>query len=239
MEAMIFCAGLGTRMQPITNHQPKALVKVNGVTLLERNILKMISHGITKIIINVHHYPDLIIDFLKQKNFDCEIIISDERNELLDTGGGLMKAKKYFSLKDNILLHNVDILSDLDFNLLEQYHNSLNTSIATLAVRNRETKRYLLFNEENILVGWKNIATKEEKIKRMSSKQIPFAFSGIQIVSKDIFNLNSLNGKFSLTDMYLSLAEENNIYSYCHNEGKWIDVGNPLLIKKAEEMFEK
>lgn len=237
MEAMIFAAGLGTRLYPLTANKPKALVEVNGITLLERNILKLVSYGVNHIVVNVHHFPDMIIEFLKSKNFPCEVLISDERDELLNTGGGLIKAQNLFSKHEDILVHNVDILSDIDFSKLLATHKK-NNSLATLAVRDRETSRYLLFNKKGFLSGWENKSTKEQIIKREDQDLESLAFSGIQIVSPYIFEKNKLSGAFSMIDLYLSLAKEYNISSFVHNDDKWIDVGKQASVEKAEEMFE-
>ncbi|MCQ2327541.1 MAG: nucleotidyltransferase family protein [Bacteroidales bacterium] len=237
MEAMIFAAGLGTRLYPLTANKPKALVEVNGISLLERNIVKLISYGVKRIVVNVHHFPDMIIDFLNSKNFPCKVLVSDERDELLNTGGGLIKAQNLFSKQEDILVHNVDILSDIDFSKLLAKHKE-NNSIATLAVRDRETSRYLLFNRDGILSGWENKSTKEQIIKREGESLESLAFSGIQIVSPEIFEKNKLSGTFSMIDLYLSLAKENNISSFIHNDNRWIDVGKQTSVEKAEEMFE-
>ena len=237
MEAMIFAAGLGTRLYPITQSIPKALVEVGGHTLLELNIQKMIAFGIKKIIVNVHHFPDMIIEYIASKNFDCEIIVSDERNELLNTGGGFINAKKHFSLQEDILLHNADILSSMDFALLEQAHNQNKSTLATLAVKDRETSRYLLFDENNILCGHRNNSTMKEKIKRNATLLKPLAFSGIQIVSPKIFDKCTLEGKFSMIDLYLSLAKDNEIKAFQHDTDLWIDVGKQGSIEKATELF--
>ena len=251
MQAMIFAAGLGTRLRPLTNTKPKALVEINGKTLLERNIEKMLSYGIKKIVVNIHHFPTLMIEAIEkiEKKYDCQLIISDERDLLLDTGGGLLKAKKYFfddnSLtKDNfsttseddlILLHNVDILSDIDF--MEMKKEFLNTNpIALLAVKNRQTKRYFVFNESNVLSGWTNIETNESIMTRNCEKKQLFAFSGVHLVRRKIFDLIEQKGVFSIKDTYLQLSCNQIIKPFVH-EGKWLDVGRIEAIEKAEKMF--
>lgn len=251
MQAMIFAAGLGTRLRPLTNTKPKALVEINGKTLLERNIEKMLSYGIKKIVVNIHHFPDLMIEAIEkiEKKYDCQIIISDERDLLLDTGGGLLKARKYFfendSIKkdslatssddDLILLHNVDILSDIDFS--EMKKEFLNTNpIALLAVKNRQTKRYFVFNERNILSGWTNIETNESIMTRNCEKKQLFAFSGVHLVGRKIFDLIEQKGVFSIKDTYLQLSCNQIIKPFVH-EGKWLDVGRIEAIEKAEKMF--
>ncbi len=251
MQAMIFAAGLGTRLRPLTNTKPKALVEINGKTLLERNVEKMLSYGIKKIVVNIHHFPTLMIEAIEkiEKKYDCQLIISDERDLLLDTGGGLLKAKKYFfddnsltkenlsttSEDDLILLHNVDILSDIDF--MEMKKEFLNTNpIALLAVKNRQTKRYFVFNESNILSGWTNIETNENIMTRNCEKKQLFAFSGVHLVRRKIFDLIEQKGVFSIKDTYLQLSCNQIIKPFVH-EGKWLDVGRIEAIEKAEKMF--
>ena len=248
---MIFAAGLGTRLRPLTNTKPKALVEINGKTLLERNIEKMLSYGIKKIVVNIHHFPTLMIEAIEkiEKKYDCQLIISDERDLLLDTGGGLLKAKKYFfddnsltkenlsttSEDDLILLHNVDILSDIDF--MEMKKEFLNTNpIALLAVKNRQTKRYFVFNESNVLSGWTNIETNESIMTRNCEKKQLFAFSGVHLVRRKIFDLIEQKGVFSIKDTYLQLSCNQIIKPFVH-EGKWLDVGRIEAIEKAEKMF--
>ena len=161
--AMIFAAGLGTRLYPLTADRPKALVEVCGKPLLEHVINKLTSNGFDKIVINVHHFADKIISFINDNNFNADIRISDERQELLDTAGGLKFAEPLFQGADNILMYNVDILSDIDLKKLYQYHAE-HGALATLAVKRRETSRYFIFDENNMqLVGWKDIGTGELK----------------------------------------------------------------------------
>src|SRR5574344_761755 len=234
MEAMIFAAGLGTRLRPLTNDRPKALVEIKGKTLLEWNILKMINFGIKKIVINVHHFPDIIINFIKEKNFDCDIIISDERDLLLDTGGGLLNAKKSFSLKDNILIHNVDVLSDVNFFDVENSHNN-NNCLATLVVKERDTSRYLIFNENNYLCGWQNIKTQEKKITRENIQQNNYAFSCIQVVNPEIFENNHLGKVFSMIDLYLDKSKTSIIKPFFQTSNNWIDVGKLEAITRLEK----
>ncbi|MEJ2242618.1 MAG: sugar phosphate nucleotidyltransferase, partial [Candidatus Bathyarchaeota archaeon] len=156
MRAMILAAGLGTRLKPLTDSTPKALIKIKGFTLLELLIKKLKSSGFDEIVINVHHLADQIKEFLKQNNFlDTEITISDESNKLLETGGGLKKAAYFFPDGKPFLVHNVDVLSDISVNSLMEHHLA-SKSLATLAVRNRKSSRKLLFNKENILCGWMN-----------------------------------------------------------------------------------
>lgn len=235
MEAMIFAAGLGTRLRPLTNNKPKALVEINGKTLLEIVITKLKKYGIKRIIINVHHFADDVIKFVKKNNyFDVEIVFSEEKEELLNTGGGLKKACNLFTSNTDILIYNVDILSDIDINKMLAYHIE-NKAIATLAVRERETSRYLLFDENNSLCAWENTKTNEKKIAKESTSELKrLAFSGIQIVSPKFLALITENGAFSIIDTYLRLAKNNLICGYNHSSTFWLDLGKVEAIKQAE-----
>lgn len=231
---MIFAAGMGTRLKPLTDRKPKALVEVNGITLLEFAIRKISASGFTDIVINVHHFSEQIIDFLKQKNnFGLHIEISDESEQLLDTGGGLKKAAWFFENNKPFLVYNVDIFSDIDLELLYNSHIQ-SCAIATLAVRNRPTARYFLFNENKQLCGWQNIKTGEKKISKGNSGSLEsLAFSGIQILNPAIFALITEEGKFSLTDLYLRLATYHYINAYMHDNGIWMDLGNCENLEEA------
>ena len=188
MRAMILAAGLGTRLQPLTDNLPKALVKIRDKTLLEIAINYLVKNGFDKIIINVHHFAEQLINFIEQNNFGADISISDERDKLLDTGGGLKKASRFFNDGKPFLLYNVDIISNL--NLLTLYQANIESnSITTLTVRNRESGRYLLFNSENILRGWKNTKTGELITSCSIDMLDEFAFSGIHIINPEIFSL--------------------------------------------------
>jgi NDP-sugar pyrophosphorylase family protein len=239
MKAMILAAGLGTRLKPFTDQHPKALAKVNGKTILQRNIEYLSSFGIRDVIVNVYHFADQIIDVIKANNgFGSNISISDERDEVLETGGGIKKAAWFFE-KDSepFVVMNVDILTNMHLNeMIFQHHQ--NNPLATLAVTSRVTSRYFLFDELNRLCGWKNEKTGEQKISMQSEKYLQKAFSGIHIISPKIFPLIKMQGKFSMVDVYLELAKTNIIEAFDHSNSKLIDVGKPESILKAEEMFE-
>ena len=225
-KAMILAAGLGTRLRPLTNSIPKALVRVNGQTLLEGAIRHLADSGVTEIIINVHHFADQVIQFLSQHhNFGLDLYISDERDQLLDTGGGLKNASWFFEGGKPFIVRNVDIVSDLDFHAMMEQHLKSRT-LATLAVRNRQTSRYFLFDPELRLCGWTNLKT-GEKILSEETKMNPemLAFSGIQILNPEIFSLITETGKFSLTDLYLRLAKEHLIKGFIDDGSVWRDVG--------------
>jgi NDP-sugar pyrophosphorylase family protein len=240
MKAMIFAAGLGTRLKPHTDNKPKALVEVKNTPLLEIAISRLKNSGFNEIIINVHHFADMIIDFLKRKNnFNIRIEISDERDLLLDTGGGLKKASWFFDDGKSFLIHNVDVLSNIDLNKLYQLHIN-SDSIVTLAVRNRITQRYLLFDKENILCGWKNAKTGEIKITHQSKSQLyPMANSGIQIINPQIFSLMPKEKVFSIIKLYLKLAIDHKITAFNHDDSYWLDLGKKENLAEAENIISK
>jgi len=238
MKAMILAAGLGTRLKPFTDKHPKALVEINGKTILQRNIEYLSHYGIKKIIVNVHHFADQIIAHLDKNNsFGSEVLISDETNEVLETGGGLKKAAWFLSdSKDSFVVMNVDILTDMNLNEMIRLHHQTNP-VATLAVTSRNTSRYFLFNKNNHLCGWENIKSGEQKISKKSNEYVRKAFSGIHIISPEIFPLIKFTGKFSMVDVYLELAKTHIITSFDHSSSQLIDVGKPESVLQAEKMF--
>ena len=236
MRAMILAAGLGTRLQPLTNNLPKALIKIREKTLLEIAIKTLVRNGFDKIIINVHHFAEKVISFIEQNNFGADILISDERDKLLDTGGGLKKASRFFNDGKPFLLYNVDILSNLNLNNLYKVHLQSN-SIATLIVRKRKSGRYLLFNSENILCGWKNTKTGELISACNKDLSNEFAFSGIHIIDPKIFSLMPKDDAFSMIDLYLDIMKENKIIASIDNNSFWLDAGKTENLKIAEENF--
>lgn len=237
MKAMILAAGLGTRLKPWTDHHPKALAMVNGKSLLQRNIEYLSGFGIEDVIINVHHFSEQMIEAVQKNNsYGINITISDETNEVLETGGGLKKATWYFEGETDFVLMNADILTDLNLNAMIQQQQQSN-ALATLAVSERTSSRYFLFNNQSLLCGWCNEKTGEEKIKRSSVELTKKAFSGIHVISTKIFELIRQEGKFSMVDVYLSLCNEYDIYGFDHSSSKFIDVGKPESISKAEQLF--
>jgi len=226
MKAMIFAAGLGTRLKELTQHTPKALVKVGGITLLERTILKLKQAGIDEIVINAHHFAEQIVDFVSHRDFGVNIHISLEKN-LLDTGGGLKYAAHFFNDGKPFIIHNVDIISDIDLQKMYNFHSRQN-AMATLAVRNRETQRYLLFDDNFLLCGRENTKTNEKNIITTIPKSTylqQFAFSGIQVVSSKIFSFMPEKDVFSITELYLFATQSQKIIGFLHNEGSWADMG--------------
>jgi NDP-sugar pyrophosphorylase family protein len=238
MKAMILAAGLGTRLKPFTDNHPKALARVNDKTLLQRNIEYLAQFGIIEIIINVHHFANQIIDIVNANNgFGSKISISDETREVLETGGGLKKASWYFEKENEpFVVMNVDILTDMNLAEMIKQHKK-EKPLATLAVTTRFTSRYFLFDELNHLCGWKNTKTNEQKISRESEERNPKAFSGIHVISPEIFSLIKMKGKFSMVDVYLELSKTYFISAFDHSNSKFIDVGKPESMLKAEKLF--
>ena len=235
---MIMAAGLGTRLKPFTDKHPKALANVNGKTLLQRTIEYLARFNIKDVIINVHHFPGQIKQTLeKNKDFGSNITISDESDAILETGGGLKKAAWFFKdSNEPFVLMNVDVLTDM--NLKQMIHEHINLKpVATLAVTTRHTSRYFLFDELPNLCGWRNEKTGEQKISREASRFYPKAFSGIHVISPKIFSLIKMEGKFSMVDVYLEIAKTYAITAFDHSNTKFIDVGKPDSIAKAEELF--
>lgn len=233
MKAMIFAAGLGTRLKPVTDLIPKALVEVNGKPLLQHAIEKLSNEGFTEIIINVHHFANQIIRYLSDnQNFGITIKISDETEMLLDTGGGLKKASWFFDDNMPFLVYNVDVISNIQLKDLYNYHIT-NKGFATLAVRNRLTSRYLLFDDNNQLQGWENKQKGEIRLcgNETYNNVKPLAFSGIQIISPSIFKFFDDQNKFSIIETYLQLAADQNIFAYQHDSTSWEDVGKPEQLK--------
>lgn len=234
---MIFSAGLGTRFKPWTDKHPKALAVINGKSLLQRNIEYLQQYDIREVIVNIHHFPEQIVKALDDnKGFGSRILISDETSEVLETGGGLLKAKHLLNPGEDFLTINVDILTSLDLHQFVSFHRDKN-SFVSLAVSNRKSSRCFVFNEDSRLTGWRNLQTGEEKIKVVSGTEFNKSFSGISLFSYSFFDQLSLQGKFSLVDAYLSLAADHPIYGFDHSGDKWVDVGRPESVATAEALF--
>lgn len=235
---MIFAAGLGTRLKPLTDNLPKALIPIAGKPLLEHVILKLKASGFDEIIVNVHHFPDQIIDFLKANdNFGIRIEVSDERDLLLDTGGGIRKAAWFFDDGNPFLVHNVDILSNVDLKALYNQHLRTN-SLATLVVSLRDTFRYLLFDDNLRLNGWINEKTGETKPSNLKKIELynKLAFAGIQVLSPSVFELmEPLEPKFPIMDFYLSNAKTQTISGFVPENFKMMDVGKLDVLDEAEK----
>jgi NDP-sugar pyrophosphorylase family protein len=246
MKAMILAAGLGTRLKPFTDKHPKALAMVNGKSLLQRNVEYLQSFGISEVIVNVHHFSDQIIKIVKDNGgWGSTVSISDESDEVLETGGGLLRAASYFKEEAKWLVMNADILTDLPLDKMIVADEHFNASgdgdmVATLAVTNRTTSRNLIFNAAGTLCGWKNNSTGEEKWAnplRDPTTAVPKAFSGIQIIHSSFFDVLEMKGKFSLIDAYLQIAQHYPIHYYDHSDGILLDVGKPESLEKAATIF--
>lgn len=237
---MIFAAGLGTRLKPITESCPKALVEVEGVPLLERVIARLKRYGYTEIIVNVHHFADQVIDFIEsKKRFGITIEISDERDLLLDTGGGLKAAGWFLRGKDPFLVHNVDILSNIDLDDFRTVHQHSN-ALVTLAVSQRKTSRVLLFNHNGMLSAWKNLKNDDTKWARLSQEPLRMcSFSGVHMVDPRFFDHVHEEGRFPIIDTYLKLAADHEIHAYYHDADLWMDVGKHESLEAAADLLKK
>lgn len=238
MKAMIFAAGLGTRLGNITESIPKALVDINGKTVLQVAVEKCTAHGFDDIIINVHHFADMVEEEVRRlNNMGFRISVSDEREMLLENGGGLFKAREFFD-NDPFLLYNVDIVTDLDISSLFEFHIE-NRGLATLAVRHRLGKRFYLINNEGLLRGWRNIFTGEQILSAATNEELnEIAFSSIHIAEPDIFKYMS-EGIYTFTTLYLKLAAEHKIFTFKHDEGYWYDIGTPEKLEYVRKIFDK
>ncbi len=236
---MIFAAGLGSRLLEHTQEKPKALVPLAGKPLLCHAIEHLKSFGITEITINVFHFAEQIIEYLAQNNFfGIDIHISDEREQLLDTGGGLKKAANFLKGTEPILIYNVDVISNLDLNALLAYHIE-QQNLATLVVRKRETSRYLLFDENRQMTGWKNFKSGDITISKPDKfyQSEPYAFSGIHLIQPRLFDLIEEEGKFPVMDLYLRLAKDQKIGAYIDQSDLWMDLGKPDQLVEAEKLL--
>lgn len=237
MKAMILAAGLGTRLKPLTDSIPKALLQIGQYTLLEFAIRKLKKHGFTQIIINVHHLPDQIIEYLKEHdNFGCFVSISDERDKLLDTGGGIRKAAHFFDDGQPFLVYNADIVGNIDLTELYDFHLQ-SGNIATLVVRRRETSRYLLFNELMQLTEWQNTEKGLRKIVKLTERPPqPFAFSGIHVINPELLSLLPSKETFSIIDAYLEIGKSHAIGGYVDESELFADAGKPSSLRDAAQI---
>jgi len=240
MKAMILAAGLGTRLRPLTDDRPKALVEIAGRTLLEITLTRLQSLGVREVIINVHHFADMIAEYLKRNdNFGMRIEVSREET-LLDTGGGLKKAACFFlenssDAETPFFLHNVDVLSTIDLDRMLRFHNE-NQALVTLAVQDRESSRYLLFDQQLRLCGRRSGGDREAELVRSCQQAQPLAFCGIHVISPGLLSLLKEEGPFSITDAYLDLAARGSpIVGFRADEYYWRDVGNLPSLKRAAE----
>ena len=242
MKAMILAAGLGTRLRPITDNRPKALVEVGGRTLLEITVSRLRECGVREVIINVHHFADRVVDYLKaNNNFGMRVEVSREEG-LLDTGGGLKKAAHFFldkpsRIDEPFILHNVDVISTIDLQRMMQFHRERG-ALASLAVQERETSRYLLFDEELRLCGRRAGRDGEADPVRPAAQVRALGFSGVHVISPRIFSRMTEDGAFSIIDCYLRLAAQGEkIIAFPADEYYWLDLGRPENVARVEQDF--
>lgn len=238
MKAMIFAAGLGTRLQNETADKPKALVEIGGKPLLQHAIEKLKASGVNEIVVNVHHFAGLVKGFLLANDFGIPVHISDETGKLLETGGGLKKAAPLLQGNSPIIIYNVDILCSIDLQKVVAQHLRLG-ALATLVVRKRKTQRYFKFNKAKQLVGWINKKTGEAKISRVQNFEtaVEMAFSGIHVIQPKFFNFMPAEERFSITDLYLELAKTQLISGFFDDSDLWMDVGKPYELEEARKLF--
>jgi NDP-sugar pyrophosphorylase family protein len=241
VKAMILAAGLGTRLRPLTNNRPKALVDVGGRTMLEMTLARLREFGVNEVIINVHHFADMFVEYLKKNdNFGMRIEVSRE-SVLLDTGGGLKKAAWFFlgassglnpGSQEPFLVHNVDVISTIDLSRMVEFHRD-HQALATLAVQNRETSRYLLFDENSLLCG-RRVKSQPDEIVRGARTLQPLAFSGIHVISPRVLTMLTEEGVFSIIEAYLRLAGAGEtILAFRADEYGWSDLGTPANVEQA------
>lgn len=237
MKAIIYAAGLGTRFKPWTDHHPKALAIVNGKSLLQRNIEYLQQYGITEVVVNVHHFSQQVREaVIDNKGWGSKILISDEADRLLETGGALMKAKHLLEGEEPFISLNVDILTNMDLGKLIAYHKQ-HQPLITMGITSRNSSRVLLFDETNRLCGWKNQQTGEEKISIQKLNLVAKAYSCVVVYDPKIFSLIKQEGKFSIIDAYLDLAADHTILGYDHSGDHLVDVGKPESVTVAEALF--
>lgn len=257
MQSMIFAAGLGTRLKPLTDRIPKALVRVGGKPLIEYVLKNLVAAGSKRIVVNVHHFANQIIEYLQQNDLGVDIRVSDETEMLLDTGGGIKNAAPFFNTSEPVLIHNVDILSNVDLRALYNYacEAEIEQKVdAVLLVSLRKTKRYLIFNKDMRLVGWTNVDTGEVKSPYETLHELTFtqpydnnnitneqygytlfAFSGIHVIGNKVFEaMNECSAKFPIMDFYLQYAKDLHFVGKVKNNLKLMDVGKLDTLAEAD-----
>lgn len=238
MKAMIFSAGLGTRFKPWTDSHPKALAVVNGKSLLQRNIEYLQQYGIDDVVVNVHHFATQVIQAVKENNgWGSKVAISDETDEVLETGGGLLKAKDLLQNDQPFITLNADFLTNLNLHDLIAFHQQ-KKGLISFGITNRKSTRNFLFDEDSRLCGWMNSVTGEKRMSIDKPDLTPKAYSCVVVFEPIIFNLIPQRGKFSLVDTYLSLAADYPIYGFDHPGDKLVDVGKPESVAVAESLFQ-
>ncbi len=244
MKAIIFAAGLGTRLRPVTADRPKALVEVNGVTMLERTLRAIIAAGCTSVVVNVHHFADKVIDFLNSHDWGVEVHVSDERDLLLETGGGVLAARQWLDGDEPFIVHNADILTNgLNLKDMADYHKR-SGALATLLVRERDTVRHLLFDTNYRMHGWINLNTGELRPEGLNEMGLMRrAFGGIHICSPEIFPAleqyaHTAGRVFSTVSFYIDACRDHLINGYYPaGDYLWLDVGKPDTLKQANEVW--
>ncbi|NBC82087.1 MAG: NTP transferase domain-containing protein [Bacteroidetes bacterium] len=235
MKAMILAAGIGSRLKPLTLHKPKALIKINHKPLIQYAIEHLMHYGVTEVIINIHHLGEQIIEFIHQNNsFGLHIEFSDESYKLLNTGGGLVKAAPFLQGHEPFFLYASDVITNINLEEMMHFHN-LYHPLATLAVKNRQTSRSLLFDNENRLCGWTNNQTKETRISRKAQNHTSLGFSGIHLIDPVIFDLFEESGAFNITDAYIRLAQDNTIMGFRDDNHLWFEFGRYERIRQTEQ----
>lgn len=237
MKAMVLAAGLGTRLRPLTDSRPKALVELNGRALLEVTLTRLRDFGVTDVIVNVHHFADMVVDYLAAKqNFRMRIEISREDDLLLDTGGGLKKAAWFFPQDagdEPFLLHNVDVVSDIDLAQMVEFHRSTH-ALATLAVQERKSSRQLLFDEEGLLCGRRFEKEGRTELARQAEPLLPLAFCGIHVISSRLLSMMSEDGAFSIIETYLRVAAgDEKVVAFRADGAHWRDLGTVESLEQA------
>jgi NDP-sugar pyrophosphorylase family protein len=241
MKAMILAAGLGTRLRPLTENVPKALVEIKGKPILEIIILQLKSYGFKDIIVNIHHHYDLMIDYLRaNNNFGVNIQISDEKEEILDTGGGIKKASWFLDDNKPFLVHNVDVISDINLKDMYEFHCRRHP-LATLAVKDKDSSRSLVFDHSYRLFGWENSATGESRIISTLEKadKTNIGFCGIHVIDPDIFHHMAAKEKFSIISTYMNVSLEHPIIGYPVEQNLWMDIGRFEKLEYAQTIDPK
>ena len=246
-QAFILAAGLGTRLQPLTTTRPKALVEVAGEPMLAIVIKRLISLGFVDLVINVHYFSDQILIYLKEhNNFGVNIFISDESGKLLDTGGGIMQASQFFRKDSPVLIHNTDVLSDIDLDAFMDYHIR-SDALVSLAVQKRQSSNYLMFDSDGVLCGWKNVLNGRERISRIGRGDLrPLGFSGIHMINPELMDVARQAGclkadqdVFSIIGTYLCLAKSRKLLAYDHSGTFWMDIGKHEQLEKAGTLIKE
>ncbi len=234
MKGMVLAAGLGSRLRPLTDKTPKPLLRIGNYRMLDLTIDYLVKHGVTDIIINVHHLADQLMEYVAEKRWaGYRIEISDETKGLLNTGGGLVKAADFFRGENDFVLMASDILTDLNLaQMLEEHKN--NKALVTLAVKQRTTSRDLLFDANGFLSGWKHNQTGEVRHVKGKTPVKGLGFSGIHVINSRLFSLVREEGAFSIIDLYLRLAEDESIRAFEHSDGKWLEFGRVESISNAD-----